>query len=75
MKASMSSIQLYMHPTSKFGGFDDVKDAIYAVLGVPVDFTSTYRPGSRFGPAAIREASYNLETYCLRNDRDVEDVR
>ncbi len=71
----MSSIQLYMHPTSKFGGFDDVKDAIYAVLGVPFDFTSTYRPGSRFGPAAIREASINLETYCLRNDRDVEDVR
>jgi agmatinase len=71
----MSCTQLYTYPTYKFGGFDDVKDAKYAILGVPFDFTSTYRPGSRFGPAAIREASINLETYCFRNDRDVENVR
>lgn len=71
----MNHTQLYTYPSYKFGGFEDVEDAKYAILGVPFDFTSTYRPGSRFGPAAIREASINLETYCLRNGLDAEDLR
>ncbi|KAI8099164.1 arginase family protein [Halteromyces radiatus] len=28
-----------------------------AVVGIPFDTTTTYRPGARFGPAAIREGS------------------
>ena len=70
----MSHLQLYTLPTSKFGGFEQHEDAKYVILGVPFDFTSTYRPGSRFGPHAIREASQNLEAYCLRNGLDVEDL-
>jgi agmatinase len=58
----------------EFGGFSRSEHARYSVIGVPYDFTSTYRPGSRFGPNAIREASINLEAYCLRNMFDVEDV-
>ena len=66
---------LYTHPTLKFGGIEGgLEEAKYLVLGVPLDLTSTYRPGSRFGPNAIREASWNLETYCLRNGLDVEDL-
>ena len=42
------------------------------MLGVPFDHTSTYRPGSRSGPRAIREASMNIETYSLRNKIDIE---
>ncbi len=33
------------------------------VIGYPYDGTSSYRPGSRFAPSAIREASDGLETY------------
>ena len=32
-------------------------DADVAVLGAPFDFGTQYRPGARFGPRAIREAS------------------
>jgi len=32
-------------------------DADCAVLGAPFDFGTQYRPGARFGPRAIREAS------------------
>lgn len=32
----------------------------YAVLGLPTDTATTYRPGARFGPAAIRDASMML---------------
>ncbi len=33
------------------------------IIGYPYDGTSSYRPGSRFAPSAIREASDGLETY------------
>ncbi|KJC52494.1 arginase [Bradyrhizobium sp. LTSP857] len=35
----------------------DKLDADVAVLGVPFDMGTQYRPGARFGPRAIREAS------------------
>ena len=35
----------------------DAIDADVAVLGAPFDFGTQYRPGARFGPRAIREAS------------------
>lgn len=41
----------------------DVQRADVAVLGVPFDGGATFRPGARFGPAAIREASILLRPY------------
>ena len=35
----------------------DSIDADVAILGAPYDFGSQYRPGARFGPRAIRDAS------------------
>ncbi len=40
----------------------------YALMGIPFDSTTSYRAGSRYGPKAIREASYNFEAYNLRYD-------
>ncbi|TYT63609.1 agmatinase [Natrialba swarupiae] len=37
--------------------FDDVDDVDAAVVGVPYDGAVSNRPGARYGPAAIREAS------------------
>ena len=42
------------------------------VFGVPYDGTTSFRPGTRFGPAAIREVSPGLETYCPQLDRDLD---
>ena len=44
------------------------------LFGVPYDGTTSFRPGTRFGPAAIREVSTGLETYCPQLDADLEDV-
>jgi agmatinase len=44
------------------------------LFGVPYDGTTSFRPGTRFGPAAIREVSGGLESYCPQLDRDLEDV-
>lgn len=38
-------------------------DADIAFLGVPYDDATTYRPGARFGPRALREASTLLKPY------------
>lgn len=40
-----------------------LRDAKFVVVPVPYDLTSTYQPGSRRGPAAIIEASANMELY------------
>ena len=44
------------------------------LFGVPYDGTTSFRPGTRFGPAAIREVSTGLETYCPQLELDLEDL-
>lgn len=44
------------------------------LFGVPYDGTTSFRPGARFGPAAIREVSNGLETYDPQLDLDLEDL-
>jgi len=44
------------------------------LFGVPYDGTTSFRPGTRFGPGAIREVSSGLETYCPQLERDLEDL-
>jgi agmatinase len=49
-----------------FGGMNpqcSLRDALFVVVPVPYDLTSTYQPGSRRGPVAIIEASSNMELY------------
>ena len=53
-------------------GERDTKEAALTVFGVPYDGTTSYRPGTRFGPNAIREAFLNVEAYSKRLGVDVE---
>jgi len=39
------------------------RDARYVIFGVPYDGTTSFTPGTRNGPRAIREMSYNFEAY------------
>lgn len=36
-----------------------------AIVGVPFDMGTTYRPGARFGPQAMRRISALYDSYCL----------
>ena len=49
-------------------------EARIALFGVPYDRTCSFRGGSRFAPRAIREASFNFETYMMDHQRDIRDV-
>jgi agmatinase len=42
---------------------DQVPRCDIGVIGIPFDSGTTYRPGARFGPAAIRQASRLLRPY------------
>lgn len=49
------------------------EEADLVLFGAPFDSTTSYRPGARFGPAAIRHESYGVETYSPYQDEDLED--
>ncbi len=44
------------------------------LLGCPFDGTTTYQPGSRFAPTAIREASQSLESYSPIQKKDLSQI-
>ncbi|OGX61714.1 MAG: agmatinase, partial [Paenibacillus sp. RIFOXYA1_FULL_44_5] len=44
------------------------------IYGMPMDFTVSFRPGSRFGPARIREVSIGLEEYSPYLDKCLADI-
>ena len=59
-----------------FIGSHPVFEESEAVLyGMPMDWTVSYRPGSRFGPTRIREVSIGLEEYSPYLDRELEEVK
>ena len=43
------------------------------LYGAPFDSTTSFRPGARFGPAAMRHESFGLETYSPYQDADLTD--
>jgi len=59
-----------------FSGYQSNIDlATHIIFGVPHDATTSYRPGTREAPAAIREASLNIETYSYFSKRDISELR
>lgn len=57
-----------------FIGADKSFEAASVVLyGAPYDSTTSFRPGTRFGPAAVRSESFGIETYSPYQDKDLED--
>ena len=52
---------------------DNYEQAEKVLIGVPMDFTVSYRPGTRMGPQSIRTVSYGLEEYSFHSNRDLND--
>jgi agmatinase len=44
------------------------------ILGCPYDGSASFRPGARFGPSAIRRASWGIETYSPYFRRDLSQL-
>ncbi|EKN64892.1 agmatinase [Neobacillus bataviensis LMG 21833] len=66
-EAYSGNVFIKSHPN-----FEESQVVLY---GMPMDWTVSYRPGSRFGPARIREVSIGLEEYSAYLDRELEEVK
>ncbi len=51
----------------------EYEDAKIVLFGAGFDGTTSFRPGTRFAPAAIRNESFGIETYSPYQDRDMLD--
>lgn len=61
-------------PSRLADAHSDLADSVFVVVGVPYDATASFRRGAHEGPAAIRHASYNFETWLLELGLDIDDV-
>jgi agmatinase len=53
---------------------DNYESSRAVIYGMPMDFTVSFRPGSRFGPARIREVSIGLEEYSPYLDKSLDEM-
>ncbi len=53
----------------------EYEDSDIVLFGAPFDGTTSYRPGTRFASAAIRNESYGIETYSPYLDKDLLDMQ
>ena len=56
------------------GASQDFAAAKAVIYGMPMDWTVSFRGGTRLGPTRIREVSLGLEEYSPYVDRDLSDV-
>ncbi len=52
-----------------------LEDSDFVIFGVPYDKTSSFRPGASKGPKEIRMASWNFETFNIKNGVDLRDIK
>ncbi|ABX09748.1 agmatinase [Prochlorococcus marinus] len=57
------------------GSQTNCKDCKIGIYGVPYDGTTSFRPGTRFGPSAIRNISNGIESFCPQLNLDLEDLK
>ena len=53
----------------------EYEDSDIILFGAPFDGTTSYRPGTRFASASIRNESYGIETYSPYLDKDLTDIK
>ncbi|MCL6452749.1 MAG: agmatinase [Alicyclobacillus sp.] len=57
------------------GATEDFGAAQAVIYGMPMDWTVSFRSGTRLGPTRIREVSVGVEEYSPYLDRDLSDIR
>lgn len=68
----MSFLDLYLNRNPLITSSNETSDPVAIVFGVPFDSTHSYKPGTRFGPDAIRDAFNNIEIFHPQFQLDLE---
>ena len=70
----MSFIDLYMNRNPLITNPNENAEVSAIIYGVPFDSTHSFRPGTRFGPDAIRLAFNNIEVFSNKFNIDLESI-
>jgi agmatinase len=70
----MSFVDLYMNKSPLISSPNNDSDVAAILFGIPFDSTHSYRPGTRFGPDAIRESFNNIEIFMPQFSVDLENA-
>ena len=70
----MSFVDLYMNKNPLITSPNIEGEAAAILFGIPFDSTHSYRPGTRFGPDAIRESFNNIEIFMPQFSVDLEET-
>lgn len=65
----------YLEPKTRFmASRDNLKECSKVILGLPMDSTTSFRPGTRMGPARVREVSEGIEEYSFYQRKSLEEL-
>jgi agmatinase len=67
----MNPMKLPFIETTYLSASDSFEKSKGVILGCPYDGSASFRPGARFGPSAIRRASWGIETFSPYFQRDL----
>lgn len=59
--------------TRFMGSVREYNEAELILLGLPMDYTCSFRPGTRFGPQKVRDVSIGIEEYSVYQDKLLTD--
>jgi len=70
----MSYLDLYLNKNPLITSPNEGGESSVIVYGIPFDSTHSFRPGTRFGPDAIRSSFNNIEIFMPQFNVDLESV-
>jgi len=56
------------------GSADSLQESDRVIIGLPMDSTTSFRPGTRQAPFRIREVSEEVEEYSIYQDRSLDEI-
>ncbi|MGS0764121.1 agmatinase [Syntrophomonas curvata] len=52
----------------------DYEQSAKVIIGIPMDATTSFRPGTRLAPYRVREVSESVEEYSIYQDKSLEEI-
>lgn len=70
----MAKLQWLERKAIFMGSCCNLEEADRVIIGLPMDSTTSFRPGTRHAPYRIREVSEGVEEYSIYQDRSLEEI-
>lgn len=65
----------YLEKKAAFmGSSEQLESCEKVIIGIPMDLTTSFRPGTRLAPYRIREVSEGIEEYSIYQDKSLKDI-